>query len=138
MCSLSQSENEDREREKGPDESFYERPHTVLLNEKQWLYIQKRYNMSPRELEVARLVCEGLTNEEMADKLRVRPGTVKTHLRSIFNKSRVRNKISMLLRFVDDAGRLLPEVAVVPPISIVEAQKPVQKAPAPDEIVEKE
>jgi DNA-binding CsgD family transcriptional regulator len=120
------------------NDSFYGQPKPVLLDEKQWLYIQKRYSMSPRELEVAKLVCQGLTNEDMADKLKVRPGTVKTHLRSIFNKARVRNKISMLLRFVDDVNRFYQEAEGVAPIPIVDREKTAPKAPAPHEIPEKE
>jgi DNA-binding NarL/FixJ family response regulator len=88
------------------EESFFGRPDIVLLNEKQWSYIQRRYHMSPRELQVARLVCRGLSNGDIANSLKVKPGTVKTHLRSIFNKTRVRNKISMLLRCVENASLL--------------------------------
>lgn len=90
-------------------ESFYERPKTVLLSEKQWLYVQKRYHMSQRELQVAKLVCQGFTNGDIARRLQVKPGTVKTHLRSIFNKTRVRNKITMLLRFMEIVRKLFDE-----------------------------
>jgi DNA-binding NarL/FixJ family response regulator len=64
--------------------------------------------MSPRELQVAKLVCEGFVNGDIARRLGLKPGTVKTHLRSIFGKTRARNKISMLLRFMavvsEDSG----------------------------------
>ena len=78
------------------------RPDVILLDDKQWLYIQSRYHMSPRELQIAKLVCQGLNNGDIANNLKVKPGTVKTHLRSIFGKTRARNKITMLLRFIDD------------------------------------
>jgi len=101
-----------------PEDSFYGRPRVILLDEKQWAYIQRRYRMSPRELQVARLVCRGLTNGDMADKLEVKPGTVKTHLRSIFAKVHARNKITLLLKFIDAAGRLSessPGLGPLPP-----------------------
>ena len=82
----------------------HRQPKFTLLTEKQWDYIQRRYRMSPRELQVARLVCRGFTNADVANELNVKQGTVKTHLRSIFSKVRATNKISLLLRFIHTAG----------------------------------
>ena len=42
--------------------------------------------LSERELEVLRLVAEGLSNSEIADKLFVSIGTVKTHVHNILGK----------------------------------------------------
>jgi DNA-binding NarL/FixJ family response regulator len=75
----------------------------VLLNERQWLYVQRRYELTPRELEVAALVCRGLRNGSIARSLRIQPGTVKTHVKNIYRKVRVRSKIAMLLQFVEEA-----------------------------------
>jgi DNA-binding NarL/FixJ family response regulator len=83
------------------EETFRDEPSAAILDEKEWSYLQRYYDMSPRELQVARLVCSGFTNGDIANRLRVRPGTVKTHLRSIFGKTRTRNRISMLLRYVE-------------------------------------
>ena len=65
----------------GADESLYKRPDVSLLDDGQWLYVQHRYRLSPRELQVAKHVCQGFANEEVAACLRIRAGTVKTHLR---------------------------------------------------------
>ncbi|MBN2457239.1 MAG: hypothetical protein JXB29_12005 [Sedimentisphaerales bacterium] len=62
--------------------------------------------MSPRELEVAKLVCQGLNNKEISKDLEIRSGTVKTHIRNIYRRIHVDSKIAMLLKFVDDARRL--------------------------------
>ena len=101
----------------------------ALLDEKQWNYVQRHYRMSPRELQVARLVCQGFTNADVADKLNVKQGTIKTHLRSIFSKARARNKISLLLRFVHAASicntRHLGGVSV----QHVEADSPIEDPP---------
>ncbi len=85
----------------GKEESFFGQPCVTILSEKEWLYLQKYYGMSRRELQVAKLVCRGLTNGDIARRLRVQPGTVKTHLRSIFGKTRSRNRISMLLKYLE-------------------------------------
>ena len=42
--------------------------------------------LSPRERAVVRLVAEGLTNKEIAQRLVVTENTVKTHVTSLFNK----------------------------------------------------
>jgi DNA-binding CsgD family transcriptional regulator len=43
-------------------------------------------SLTPTELDVVRLVAEGLTNRQIAEKLFVSPRTVQSHLRSIFAK----------------------------------------------------
>lgn len=42
--------------------------------------------LTTRELEVLRLVAQGASNQEIADALRLTPGTVKNHLSHIFEK----------------------------------------------------
>ena len=76
----------------------------TLLNEQQWSYLQVKYNMTKREMQIAKLVCRGLGNEDIAQSLSIRHGTVKTHIRNLYRKLWVHNKISMLLRFIQDAS----------------------------------
>lgn len=47
---------------------------------------------SARELEVLALVCEGLTNAQIAHRLRVSDNTVKFHLQNLYLKLNVRNR----------------------------------------------
>ena len=42
--------------------------------------------LSERELEVLRLVAEGLTNPQVAERLYVSPRTIGFHLRSVYRK----------------------------------------------------
>ncbi len=90
----------------GSGGSGYKQPDIILLNEKQWSYVQNRYNLTPRERQIAELVCKGLRNGNIANYLRIKPGTVKTHTRNIYRKVHVKSKIAMLLRFVTDARDL--------------------------------
>jgi len=85
------------------DDSGYKHDDVVLLDNKQWSYVQRRYELTPRERQVAELICQGLRNGSIARRLRIRPGTVKTHTRNIYRKARVKSKIAMLLAFVSDA-----------------------------------
>lgn len=47
------------------------------------------HNLSDRELEVLTLLCQGHSNQEIADKLFVSLNTVKTHLSNIYQKLHV-------------------------------------------------
>ncbi|MHC4213337.1 MAG: response regulator transcription factor [Planctomycetota bacterium] len=98
-----------------------------LIDNKQWAYIKRRYRLSPRELQVAALVCSGYTNDGIANELKVTSGTVKTHLRSIFGKTNARTKITMLLTFVAATQELHQGPSSPPGIPIVELGESKQR-----------
>lgn len=49
--------------------------------------------LSPRELEILKLVVEGYTNPEIAGTLYISLSTVKTHIRSILSKLGVGDRL---------------------------------------------
>lgn len=123
------------------DESLFQPPRIALLKEEHWFYIQRRYHMSPREIQVAELVCKGFSNKEIAKHLKIKHGTVKTHLRNIYRRIRVKSKIAMLLKVVDQATKFSAEPGITPPIPtipIVDIKKPAKKPPATVEVPKKE
>jgi DNA-binding NarL/FixJ family response regulator len=54
-------------------------------------------NLTRRELEILRLVAEGLTNDEIGKKIFISEKTVKTHLTNIFDKLKVNNRFKAAL-----------------------------------------
>ncbi|WP_422116911.1 response regulator [Brachybacterium sp. UNK5269] len=54
--------------------------------------------LTPREIEVLRLVAEGCTNREIAGVLHLAEGTVKIHLSAILQKTGARDRTSAVLR----------------------------------------
>jgi DNA-binding CsgD family transcriptional regulator len=53
------------------------------------------------ELAVVRLVAEGLTNREVAERLFVSPHTVNSHLRHVFSKLRINSRVELARRARD-------------------------------------
>lgn len=64
------------------------------------------YNLSEREVEIVRLIVDGLTSMEIANKLFLSEHTVKTHRKNIFRKLSI-NSISQLTTFAIN-NKLLP------------------------------
>ena len=54
--------------------------------------------LSEREGEVLRLLAEGFTNRELAERLIVAEGTIKTHLMNIYGKLGARNRTEAIAR----------------------------------------
>jgi two-component system nitrate/nitrite response regulator NarL len=53
--------------------------------------------LTPREREVVRLVCRGLKNKQIAETLRITPGTVKVHLMHVFEKTGLKDRYSLAM-----------------------------------------
>jgi DNA-binding NarL/FixJ family response regulator len=132
MPSPSYSEKKDEKKNIGRDDSFYSRSDVTLLDEERWAYIQNRYHMSPRELQVAKLVCRGFSNGDIAGELKIKDGTAKTHLRNIYRRIRVKNKIALLLKFIEQANKFSSGSGITPPVLIVDI-KQVKKSSPPSE-----
>jgi len=72
----------------------------MVFKARQWDYLSKCWDFTPREVEVARLVCAGLDNEQIGRKLRIAYNTVRAHLGNMFRKVGVRGKTALILEFV--------------------------------------
>lgn len=59
--------------------------------------------LTPREIDVVRMVAKGLTNKEIADRLCIAGATVKIHLHNIYEKVKI-NRRAELVRFAEDYG----------------------------------
>ena len=59
--------------------------------------------LTPREIEMVRMVAQGLRNKEIADKLCISEGTVKVHLHNIYEKLKVDGRVA-LLRYAQEKG----------------------------------
>lgn len=65
-------------------------------NKKTNLEQLNNYNLSKQELKVIRLIAEGFKNAEIAEKLFVSQNTIKTHIKNIYSKLDVKNRVEAL------------------------------------------
>lgn len=63
-----------------------------------------RSELTAREQQVLELVEQGFKNKEIAIELGIRPGTVKIHLKHIFEKTGVRGRYGLALSGLKDRG----------------------------------
>lgn len=66
----------------------------------------RRSQLTPREQEVADLVEKGLRNRDIARNLGIQTGTVKIHLKHIFEKTGVRGRYGLALNGLREKGAL--------------------------------
>ncbi|MEX0589393.1 MAG: response regulator transcription factor [Cyanobium sp.] len=66
---------------------------------------QVRHDLSEREIEIIELVAEGLTNQEIAERLTISKRTVDNHVSNIFNKTGAKNRVA-LLNWAMDHGKI--------------------------------
>ena len=57
--------------------------------------------LSPRETEILELLCEGLANKEIADRLGISIETVRVHLKHIYEKLHVRSRTEAAMKYRD-------------------------------------
>jgi len=58
--------------------------------------LYQRYNLSNREVEIVKLVCNGNNNKEIGEMLFISPNTVKKHMSSILNKLHTENRVQLI------------------------------------------
>lgn len=52
--------------------------------------------LTPREVQVIKLVCREMTNEEIAEELELSPRTVETHRARIMNRLDIKSTIGLV------------------------------------------
>jgi len=77
-----------------------------MFSSMQWNYIQKGFHLTPRQTEVAKLVCEGLNNNQIARKCCITYNTARTHVAHICAKVAVHGRAELILRLIKVAGHV--------------------------------
>lgn len=56
----------------------------------------KKFEVSPREIDIVREICNGLSNKEISDKLFISLQTVKDHTHRIYIKTNVKSRVQLI------------------------------------------
>ncbi|PKP02459.1 MAG: DNA-binding response regulator [Bacteroidetes bacterium HGW-Bacteroidetes-6] len=68
----------------------------LLRNPKKEEINKEQQKFSERELEILQLICDGMTNQEIGDKLFISPRTVDGHRANIISKAEVKNTAQLV------------------------------------------
>lgn len=79
-----------------------------IFGDPEKLHNPRRSQLTPREHEVAEQVEKGLRNRDIARNLGIQTGTVKIHLKHIFEKTGVRGRYGLALNGLREKGTLAP------------------------------
>jgi DNA-binding CsgD family transcriptional regulator len=89
---------------------FLSDPEQLGTPREEWL--QDLYGLTRVESRLAVLMCQGLTPDEIAKKLRISVHTVRAYLKDVFLKMGVNRQAAMVRRLVDGPGQLRTDSAV--------------------------
>jgi len=71
--------------------------------------------LTARETQIAQLVGQGLTNDEISMRLKIRPQTVKNHLAAVYRKLRLKNRVQLTLHLLPKVHGTNPSGKVIRP-----------------------
>lgn len=71
-----------------------------LFPAKRWRELVARLGLTPRQREVARLICRGVKKGAIAQELGISPETVRMHARELYQKLGVSDRVGVVVRLV--------------------------------------
>jgi DNA-binding CsgD family transcriptional regulator len=71
-----------------------------LFSSKQWKYIQKGFQLTPRQTQIAKLICQGLNNNQIAKTCNITYDTARTHVNHICTKVAVHGRAELILHLI--------------------------------------
>jgi DNA-binding CsgD family transcriptional regulator len=96
---------------------------------------KRKKTLSTREQEVADLLVEGLSNSEIAEKLFIAHGTVKTHVSNILHKVDVNTRQQAVVQLLKEKYEKLLKEARREKISDSTGNTPDRDGDTPDRVL---
>jgi DNA-binding NarL/FixJ family response regulator len=71
-----------------------------LFGEARWGRLSERIGLTQRQSQVARLICRGCADKQIARRLGVSHGSVRLHIKKLFARLGVRGRLGLLVHLV--------------------------------------
>ena len=71
-----------------------------LFTPDQWLRLVARFGLTRRQQQVARLMCQGYQQDQIADLLCVSRNTVRMHIRAALRAAQAHSRLGLVVRLV--------------------------------------
>ena len=78
----------------------------TMFSSKQWNQIHSGFHLTSRQTEIAKLICQGLNNSQIAKKCHITYNTARTHVAHICAKIAVHGRAELILRLVKVAKHI--------------------------------
>jgi DNA-binding CsgD family transcriptional regulator len=70
----------------------------MLISKEKWNHVQKSYGFTERQIQILKLLFEGLDSDRIAQRLKIRYNTVKAHFGHIYKRAGVQNKAELIMQ----------------------------------------
>ena len=70
-------------------------PDSRIMGSNQEQELKKKFQITTREQEIIRLICQGKSNKEIENELYISIQTVKDHIYNIYQKTGVKNRVQL-------------------------------------------
>ncbi len=71
-----------------------------IFSQREWQELKTRLELSQRQFQIVKLLCDGHKNYSAANELKISVNTVRTHLRQLYNKLGVNDRFELLCLLV--------------------------------------
>ncbi len=73
---------------------------TRLFTPARWSQLARLFELTPRQSEIAQLICEGHAYKAIAQRTGVSINTIRMHMRALFPKLGAHDRLSVVLRMI--------------------------------------
>lgn len=77
--------------------NYYNHNNPMLISKEKWIHVQMSYGFTNRQMQILKLLFEGLDSDKTARKLKIRYNTVRAHFGHIYKRAGVQNKAELIM-----------------------------------------
>lgn len=70
----------------------------MLISKAKWIHVQKSYGFTNRQMQILKLLFEGLDSDRIARQMKIRYNTVKAHFGHMYKRAGVQNRAELIMQ----------------------------------------